>query len=745
MIRPDLYKKYPGIGIVPLHLSLRSFFQSILAGCFVCRWTWARLLQGPELPYHDPIFLEDSKRAIPSTIKEFRTKFSELADVYTNRLRASNPHHSGGYAIPKAVSLAVIWSIQHLLYPFVKYNTGLFLYRKMIGSRDWYDEIRRRSGMWIWLDGYGNHYKKQSSGSIAVNFNNSFLSAIGIWPVTPGTSESISVLYTQLKVSGASTVDATHLWRCWLNTCLENHTDCQASKQQMQSFRPTRLVRLLQDDQGVISTWRLDCKSAVNNADAVPYLTLSHCWGVSQPTRLTKGNLPIFQESSPTAELPKTYQHALATTQSLGFSYIWIDSLCIIQDDEEDWRAESMLMGTIYSHAACNISANWATGDTQGYFSNSDPATKAPTFFMPNHLKGSSTVQYQIGQASSYKVEIQQAPLNKRGWVIQERYLARRQLSFAKRQTYWECRQLVASEEFPLGLPQSLEVSKPHLEFEKGTDMRTIWVELVEFYSACDLSQKTDKLVALNGLVERLENITHDECISGLWRKDLCKQLCWEIYDDDEREELYQPMIPRHVAPTWSWANVDGRVVYDKAYSDHVYDICIPWVEVVESSTGKLVLRGVAIRGLVETIGPNTRNEFVNVQLTNITRLASSLNHITIHIHWDKTLALTDSDPAALSAVREQRNSDLLFLVVRGKQLGPVGVYCEGLVLRKSRCSKAGGEGHVRMGIWGTSGINPSLSGELAARLGIPIEDHFKPECLDDPRIADMVQTVTTV
>lgn len=729
---------------IPLHLSLRSFYQSLLAGCFVCRWTWARIPRDRALSSYEPISLEDPATSIPSSIEEFRSKFAELANA--DEERTSNLHRLGGYpSRPKVASLAVLWSIRQLLFLSPGYDTSFFVSYESIARRFWYDELRRRCGMWLSLHNLTDN--KLGPYELSVNFEERYPSGLELWPVAPDALKSINALYPKLKVPGASAVDATHLWRYWFKTCSEKHAVCRVTKQQVQSFRPTRLVRLLQDDQGVISTWRLDCQPSPNTANTVPYLTLSHCWGSSQPVRLTKGDLHKFQEPSPTAALPKTYQHALATTHSLGFSHIWIDSLCIIQDDEEDWKAESALMGTIYSHAACNIAASWASDGTQGCSSIGDPAAKAPTFISLKRSRRDSRAQYQIGQPLSYDHDIKQAPLNQRGWVVQERYLARRQLSFAKRQAYWECRQLVASEEFPVGLPQLPQPSKPHLEFWMGTDMRKSWVELVELYSGCGLSYKKDKLVALSGLVKKVQSITYDQYLSGLWKEDLYKQLCWKTHDYG-RDKVDQTTIAREYAPTWSWAHIDGPVVYDDGYYEPIRQMLIPWIQVIESSPDKLVLRSVAVWGSIwgpSDLRPDQREWVPFVSLIGGTCSSPHTDRMCIRIYWDESLASLDSDPAKLSTVRAQRNSDLLFLGVRSEWSPSMPQFHKGLVLRKLRSSKAGGEEYVRMGSWSSLYREVSVYDELAARLGITIGDHFKPKYLDDPRTAEMIHIVTIV
>ncbi len=134
-----------------------------------------------------------------------------------------------------------------------------------------------------------------------------------------------------------------------------------------------------------------------------------------------------------TTLLPKTYQDALRITSLLGFRYIWIDSLCIIQDDIEDWRTQSGKMNQIYRTASCNIAASWAADGGDGCFSTRDPTTSSQTITL-THPGSHEPEEYQmsVSREANYRAEITQAALNTRAWVVQERYLARKQLSFAR-------------------------------------------------------------------------------------------------------------------------------------------------------------------------------------------------------------------------------------------------------------------------------------------------------------------------
>jgi hypothetical protein len=305
---------------------------------------------------------------------------------------------------------------------------------------------------------------------------------------------------------------------------------------QKQTFLPDRLIEIVVDENdNDILSWRLSCQGNLNQV-SVRYLTLSHCWGLSGHVKLTKKNYCSFLSADGDSNLPKTYRDAFRVTVSLGFRFLWIDSLCIIQDDLDDWRAQSLKMGAIYSNADCNIAATWASDGGDGCFNKRDPLTVTPTTVELNLENGQSR-EFQISGHYTYKEDITDAPLNRRAWVVQERYLARKQLSFAKNQVYWECPEIIASEQFPTGLPEYVRTAgsymklespaaKPRLQFGDEQELRHSWCSLVENYSDCHLTQPSDKMIALAGLAGQFRDMTGDTYLAGLWKSDLHKQLC---------------------------------------------------------------------------------------------------------------------------------------------------------------------------------------------------------------------------
>lgn len=132
-------------------------------------------------------------------------------------------------------------------------------------------------------------------------------------------------------------------------------------------------------------------------------------------------------------ELPKTFQDAIHVTRALGFQYLWIDSLCIVQDDAEDWAAESRRMEHVFSSAYVTIAASCASGTGDGFLQS-----RMPRKFVP--VTRPNGVQYAFCETiDNFDLDVEKGELNKRGWVLQERALSRRTIFFTKTQTYWEC------------------------------------------------------------------------------------------------------------------------------------------------------------------------------------------------------------------------------------------------------------------------------------------------------------------
>jgi hypothetical protein len=260
-------------------------------------------------------------------------------------------------------------------------------------------------------------------------------------------------LRTNISSGSAPFTMIFKLWNHWFQICSEFHENCRALNNELPPFLPERLVEILTEDNGHFFIGRLVSRADIRN---VQYLILSHCWSSSAHASLKSSNKSARLKLGSYSELPKWFQVAFFVTFSQGFRFNGIDSLCIIQEDPVDWNSQASMMGTIYKNFCCNIAATWAANSNSGCFTKI-----TPTVFALDLGLGKST-DCQVQRGTLYYDDLSHAPLNTRGWVVQERFLTRKQLSLAKTQVYWECRELVAPEQYPEGIPEGLMDFQPY-------------------------------------------------------------------------------------------------------------------------------------------------------------------------------------------------------------------------------------------------------------------------------------------
>ncbi|KAF2452859.1 heterokaryon incompatibility protein-domain-containing protein, partial [Lineolata rhizophorae] len=162
------------------------------------------------------------------------------------------------------------------------------------------------------------------------------------------------------------------LARFWLRECVAHHPDCPKPAQ-ADAFFPTRAVDVGPPDGS--QPPRLYDRAAgmpLPPEGARGYVALSHCWGASQPIKTEAATIAARRAGIAMDSLPKTFRHAVLATRRLGFRFVWIDSLCIVQDSKDDWERESKQMCDIYRQAAATVAAAQAAGHGEGCFVGRD-------------------------------------------------------------------------------------------------------------------------------------------------------------------------------------------------------------------------------------------------------------------------------------------------------------------------------------------------------------------------------------
>ncbi|KAE9366929.1 HET-domain-containing protein [Stipitochalara longipes BDJ] len=403
----------------------------------------------------------------------------------------------------------------------------------------------------------------------------------------------------------------------WIEKCDMKCTHCNNTSAQSPSSYPTRLIDVSKPPLRLVDT------TSLSQEERLPYIALSHCWGGNRYFITQRNTISKRMRGFAMADLPTTFRDAVSLTRSLKVRYLWIDSVCIIQDDREDWRIESSRMCDIYSNAYLTIAATSASDDSQGFLRHRPSKAVCIDLIYPDQ----ETIRFflQPEKASNgYYSDSCDGPLHLRAWTLQERLLSRRVLGFASNQMYWECRghKLQQESGYRITPPGHLTLLRP---FEAEDDLRSLWHRLVEEYSERRLSDPRDKLVALEGLVERFSVTAADMCVAGLWKRHLLDDLLWRPYPGGSysRSAVYR-------SPSWSWASIDGPVWYhERNVWRNVSHALVEEVNVQsgqpEIKEGYIVLQG----SLLDITFPMEPQE--------------GLNHICSNITWSMLLECNNS------------------------------------------------------------------------------------------------------
>lgn len=295
-------------------------------------------------------------------------------------------------------------------------------------------------------------------------------------------------------------------------------------------------------------------------------MTLSHCWGTTDIPTLRESCIDSMKEGIVWSSLPKTFQDAVTVTMWFKIKYLWVDSLCIIQDSHEDWERESKTMKHVYQNSFLTIAATKAADATGGLFVDRNPdlvQISTARASWPRELEGD-----YLFVEDAWELELLDSPLLKRAWVCQERLLSPRVLHFGRSQMYWECQDLDACETFPENLPPECDPSstlesKRLLLLKDGDFYNDYWSRIITLYSKGNLTRISDKCVAFAGIVEEIQGVAQSRYLAGLWEHNLEQQLLWYV--------SYNPPAGRpstYLAPSWSWLSIDGGVMAARVFQD---------------------------------------------------------------------------------------------------------------------------------------------------------------------------------
>ncbi|RSL61215.1 hypothetical protein CEP53_005203 [Fusarium sp. AF-6] len=438
-------------------------------------------------------------------------------------------------------------------------------------------------------------------------------------------------LPTKKILSGPISPVSSASWaRHKLETCLIAHDKCILHRSQ--NYVPTRLidVKPLGPEGNVKLTQGLDLPKCTR------YAALSYVWGnpeLQEHIKTTRSTLASHLDGIKFSSLPKTLRDAVVFTRELGLDFLWVDSLCIIQNDQDEWTHEAGRMYDVYGNSFVTLVALWGDDCDSGLF---DSCAEWQSQQIATLRLGQDTWPLHISQEHevlqlNHRWFDWEPPLLTRAWCFQERLVAPRCVFFGRSELIFGCHQGVDCEcginygvvRYPpsnqdaflplsyMGERRDIDTRLSHGP-EHGLrwvdpDPRKAWRQVVEDYSFLELSSEKDRLIALGAVAKQLSYARPGEqYLAGLWSATLLIDLCWYVPAGkwDHGEEPGE----KTTIPSWSWASRAKRVKYQGV------DLISPTAEVMQvnckykndNTFGVLVESNMILRGRVMRWSPGT-------------------------------------------------------------------------------------------------------------------------------------------
>lgn len=365
------------------------------------------------------------------------------------------------------------------------------------------------------------------------------------------------------------------------------------------------------------------------------YVALSYCWGGPQPACTTTESLSVYTDGISFGDQPQTIQDAIRVARELGFKYLWVDSLCIIQDDAQDKAKEIAAMRSVYENAIFTLIAGSAKASSDGFLRRRDPQ-KHPITAMGYRSRDYYTsfeMDYRCPNGVLARVDIVGSneatsyvdPVSSRAWTFQESLLSSRCLIYSTSQMVWRCHstfettggslswwkwqsnaplldfdgsspisQLKSPDSgldvfsmFPLGndmynlsgrqaTRQRKGVAGQPLETSSRSKAHRMWMGIVSSYTSRHMSNPSDMFHAIAGIARKFEAKIGGQYCAGLWRSEMLDGLAWQrsFYgrkatrtSSTSEFGFTGPGVKKWRAPSWSWASLNGPIVYFDEFS----------------------------------------------------------------------------------------------------------------------------------------------------------------------------------
>jgi len=503
----------------------------------------------------------------------------------------------------------------------------------------------------------------------------------------------------------------------WMNQCMETHDVCKEGREGM--WMPSRLLEI-SNVHGDLHL-RLRDRSELRISH---YCTLSHRWNSSgmQGLQLTTSSLSSFRNGISVSTLRPTFKDMADLTWRLGARLMWIDCMCIVQDDIQDWRNESAVMGKVYANSWLNVSANARDTSRSGLYAERN-VSRHLAHFRTRYDGSREETTWTVTTEDEWLEEVEYAPVNKRAWVLQERILSPRIVHMSPNQVLWECRQLQASEHFPYG-----ESAYGH-SFDSQSKMKRIcyggqdqdkhdvladWDHLVPSYTRSGLTFETDRLIALSGIASMVHKRTQCDYLAGIWIKALPTGLLWSessfpLHEPSAKITINGDGSKEYIAPSWSWASTPAFVGFPRINNgkSRSYAAILRYETTLANPADKF---GAILDGTIELRAPLGTMSWVERYDKNVSGYYITDITIWIPMGSGRTEIIAQSSPTDrnpqlfLDRKEYQELQTAYFTVIRTQSeasqldletgIWSPGYNVQGLLLKRLPCSR-----YVRIGV----------------------------------------------
>lgn len=292
------------------------------------------------------------------------------------------------------------------------------------------------------------------------------------------------------------------------------------------------------------------------------YAALSYCWGSSLKLRTTRKTLAQYYQGIRLNLMPKTFVDAIHICRALQIPHVWIDALCIVQDNNEEWQSEAANMSEIYQGSQLTITAAQSADSSQGCFLSNENIIQSDRLF----FRTRPTLDNHSSMVRVYRGDIRAAAMtgsviSTRGWTLQEHLLSLRNVFCMDPDIHWQCQAGYQTQTGILFEPNG-SLNNPDIAIPlRGLQLagglyRTAWRRIIENYSLREFTCSDDRVPAIAGLIRHFASTLKDSPILGLWAKSFARDLAW--LRGGGRPQLSDMLK----LPTWTWFACQGCVLY---------------------------------------------------------------------------------------------------------------------------------------------------------------------------------------